>query len=116
MTARLSRRRELGILRAVGGFRRQIRGTIWLEAIAIGIIGLALGLVMGALNLYYELQAIQTDISGMVLDYSFPLGVVGRADIITNAAGWRAMVAGRPWPAVKSVALGSAGGGCNRYR
>ncbi len=70
------RRRELGILRAVGGFRRQIRHTIWLEAVAIGIIGLLLGVGVGALNLYYELQAIRNDLTGMVLDYRFPLGVV----------------------------------------
>ena len=30
------RKRELGVLRAVGGFRRQIRQTIWMEAVAIG--------------------------------------------------------------------------------
>ena len=70
------RRRELGILRAVGGFRRQIRGTIWLEAIAIGIIGLAARRGRGRAQLYYELQAIRNDLTGMVLDYRFPLGVV----------------------------------------
>ena len=37
------RRRELGVLRAVGGLRNQIRGTVWMEAVAIGIIGLVLG-------------------------------------------------------------------------
>ena len=31
------RRRELGVLQAVGGLRRQIRHTIWMEAVAIGI-------------------------------------------------------------------------------
>ena len=31
------RRRELGVLRAVGGLRNQIRHTIWMEALAIGI-------------------------------------------------------------------------------
>ena len=41
------RRRELGVLRAVGGLRKQIRGTIWLEAAAIGVIGLVLGVVTG---------------------------------------------------------------------
>ena len=30
------RRRELGVLRAVGGLRNQIRHTIWMEALAIG--------------------------------------------------------------------------------
>ena len=37
------RRRELGVLRAVGGLRHQIRDTVWMEALAIGFIGLVLG-------------------------------------------------------------------------
>src|SRR5207248_6306999 len=47
------RRRELGVLQAVGGLRGQIRRTIWMEALSIGIIGLTLGFVLGAINLYY---------------------------------------------------------------
>ena len=39
------RRRELGVLRAVGGLRSQIRQTVWMEAFTIGLIGLILGLV-----------------------------------------------------------------------
>jgi putative ABC transport system permease protein len=70
------RRRELGVLRAVGGLRNQIRGTVWMEAAAIGIIGLALGIATGAITLYYELQAIQYDISGMPFAYQFPWGIV----------------------------------------
>jgi putative ABC transport system permease protein len=69
------RRRELGVLRAVGGLRAQIRGAVWLESAAIGIIGLALGIGMGAIVLYYELQAIQRDFNGMALDYAFPWGM-----------------------------------------
>ena len=34
------RRRELGVLQAVGGLRGQIRHTIWLEALGVGLIGL----------------------------------------------------------------------------
>ena len=44
------RRRELGVLRAVGGLRSQIRGTVWMEAAAIGIIGLTLGIATGAIT------------------------------------------------------------------
>ena len=44
----IDRKRELGVLRAVGGFRRQIRQTVWMEAVAIGLVGLALGLLFGA--------------------------------------------------------------------
>src|SRR5258706_16342271 len=36
------RRRELGVLQAVGGLRNQIRRTIWMEAAAIGFIRLLL--------------------------------------------------------------------------
>ena len=70
------RRRELGVLRAVGGLRNQIRGTVWMEAAAIGIIGLVLGIATGAIMLYYELQAIQHDISGMPFAYQFPWTIV----------------------------------------
>jgi putative ABC transport system permease protein len=66
------RRRELGVLQAVGGLRRQIRRTVWLEAIGIGIIGLALGLAFGAVNLFYTLGMTQRDFAGMKLDYIYP--------------------------------------------
>ncbi|HMC60894.1 MAG TPA: FtsX-like permease family protein [Candidatus Solibacter sp.] len=70
------RRRELGVLRAVGGLRAQIRGTIWLEAVAIGVIGLTLGVAVGAILLYYELQSIEHDMAGFPLDYRFPTGII----------------------------------------
>ena len=70
------RRRELGVLRAVGGLRAQIRGTVWMEAAAIGIIGLVLGIAAGAIMLYYELQAIHHDLSGMPFAYQFPWTIV----------------------------------------
>src|SRR4029077_12977817 len=69
------RRRELGVLRAVGGLRNQIRGTVWMEAGAIGLIGLTLGIPAGTVFLYYELQAIQYSFSGMQLAYQFPFGI-----------------------------------------
>ena len=74
----IDRKRELGVLRAVGGFRRQIRQTVWMEAVAIGLVGLALGLLFGAANLYFLLQITGRDLSGMYLPYRFP--VQHRAD------------------------------------
>ncbi|MGH9661630.1 MAG: ABC transporter permease, partial [Bryobacteraceae bacterium] len=70
------RRRELGVLRAVGGLRGQIRRTIWLEAVTIGVVGLALGLALGAIDLGYELEMMRRDFSGMPLDYRYPFGVI----------------------------------------
>jgi len=70
------RRRELGVLRAVGGLRNQIRHTIWMEAATIGAIGLILGVALGAVNLYYQLQIVRQSFAGTVLDYTFPYGIV----------------------------------------
>lgn len=67
------RRRELGVLQAVGGLRKQVRRTIWLEAISIGTIGLILGIALGALNIYFTLGMVHRDLGGLDLDYMFPL-------------------------------------------
>ena len=69
------RRRELGVLQAVGGLRNQIRGTIWLEALAVGTVGLILGLAFGALQLYYSLHNEAIDIAGVRLAYEYPYGI-----------------------------------------
>ena len=66
------RRRELGVLQAVGGLRNQIRGTIWLEALAVGTVGLILGLALGALQLYYSLHISAEDMAGLRLSYEYP--------------------------------------------
>jgi putative ABC transport system permease protein len=66
------RRRELGVLQAVGGLRNQVRGTIWLEALAVGAVGLILGLAFGSLQLYYSLHNEAIDIAGMQLAYEYP--------------------------------------------
>src|SRR4030095_15955523 len=71
----LDRRRELGVLRAVGGLHAQIRRTIWIEAASIGLIGCILGAAIGAVNLYYEMQAIGYAMTGMTLGYEFPLRI-----------------------------------------
>jgi putative ABC transport system permease protein len=93
------RRRELGVLQAVGGRRGQIRGTIRLEAVAIGAIGLVLGLALGALNLYYSLEMVRRDIAGMRFDYLYPAGTaLGLAPVILGAA----LVASL-WPAEQAL-------------
>jgi putative ABC transport system permease protein len=93
------RRRELGVLQAVGGLHGQIRRTIWLEALSIGTLGLALGFSLGAVNLYYILQIVHHDIAGMRLDYVFPVGtVLALVPTILGAALVAAI-----WPAESAV-------------
>jgi putative ABC transport system permease protein len=95
----IDRKRELGVLRAVGGFRRQIRQTIWMEAVAIGVVGLALGLLFGAANLYFLLQITSRDLSGMYLPYRFPVGIgLMLLPTILGAALFSAL-----WPAESAV-------------
>jgi putative ABC transport system permease protein len=43
----VERRREIGMLRAVGMQRRQVRRTIYLESLLIAVFGAVLGLVLG---------------------------------------------------------------------
>jgi putative ABC transport system permease protein len=70
------RRRELGVMQAVGGLRNQIRRTVWLEAISIAIIGLILGIGLGMVNLYYSLGTVKRDVGGLDLDYILPVAFI----------------------------------------
>jgi putative ABC transport system permease protein len=83
----MDRRRELGVLQAVGGLRRQVRHTVWMEALAIGAIGLALGLALGAVNLLYGLENVFR-IAGLRLDYRFPVGLSLLLVPLILAAAW----------------------------
>ena len=93
------RRRELGVLRAVGGMNGQIRRTIWMEALSIGVIGLALGFGLGAINLYYVLEIVRQDVIGMRLEYQFPALVALMVVPMMLAAAFLAAI----WPAETSV-------------
>jgi len=93
------RRRELGVLRAVGALRGQIRRTIWIEALTVAGIGLALGFAFGAINLYYMLQIVQRDIAGMRFSYEFPVATSAALVPIILAAAFVAAV----WPAESAV-------------
>jgi putative ABC transport system permease protein len=89
------RRRELGILRVVGALHAQVRRTIWIEAISIGVFGLILGVALGAVNLVYVLQMVQRDVTGFRLAYDFP---VVTAAILVPVIGVVALIAAL-WPA-----------------
>jgi putative ABC transport system permease protein len=93
------RRRELGVLQAVGALRGQIRRTIWIEALSVATIGLVLGCALGAINLYYILEIVQRDIAGMRLDYEFPVNTMLALVPIMLAAAFVAAV----WPAESAV-------------
>jgi putative ABC transport system permease protein len=83
----IDRRRELGVLQAVGGLRQQIRHTVWMEAAAIGVIGLALGLALGAVQLYYSIEIARRDLIGIDIGYAYPFATaLALAPVILGAA------------------------------
>jgi putative ABC transport system permease protein len=93
------RRRELAVLRAVGGMKRQIRQTIWIEAMTIGAVGVALGCAVGAINLYYALEIVRQDVAGMRLVYQFPVvAALALVPLMLAAALVAAL-----WPAASAV-------------
>jgi putative ABC transport system permease protein len=95
----IDRRRELGVLQAVGALRNQIRHTIWMEAVAIGVVGLVLGFAVGAISLYYMLHVSQHDISGIALPYQFPIRIAAMlVPLILGSAFVAAL-----WPAESAV-------------
>jgi len=93
------RRRELGVLQAVGALRRQVRGTVWMEAVAIGLIGVILGCALGAVMLFYNLDMIGRDMAGLRISYEYPIGfALALFPVIVGAALLAAI-----WPGEAAV-------------
>ncbi|MEN8952818.1 FtsX-like permease family protein [Planktotalea arctica] len=61
------RSREFGIMRAIGGLRRQILGTIFIEGLIIGMISLPLAVLLSL-----PISLLMTSIIGMI-SFGFPL-------------------------------------------
>ena len=96
------RRRELGILRAVGAVQQQVRLTIWIEALSTAALGIALGCALGALNLSYVLEMVRQDVAGIRLAYQFPAAIALLTGSVILCAAFLAAL----WPAA-SAAKGS---------
>ena len=69
----IERRRDIGILRAVGGFRRQIEKTVLIEAGMIGLFSLILGLLCGFLLSLLLIYVINRQSFGWTIQFSIPL-------------------------------------------
>jgi putative ABC transport system permease protein len=68
----LQRRRELGLLRAVGATQPQILKTVLAEAMLMGVLGTILGLLMGLPMEWYTLRVILQEETGFVFDLLVP--------------------------------------------
>jgi putative ABC transport system permease protein len=95
------RRREIGVIRAIGGLRGQIRKMVLLEAVAIAIIGVVTGALKSVFDTYFLARTASTIIGGYTIPFHFPatliLTTLPVVIAIALAAAW--------WPARRAVRL-----------
>ncbi|MBO9521884.1 MAG: FtsX-like permease family protein [Nocardioidaceae bacterium] len=65
----LERTREVGLLRAVGMTRRQLRRTITLESVAIAVLGAVLGMALGLVFGVLVRQVLKDDLTSLALPF-----------------------------------------------
>ena len=70
----IERTREIGMLRAIGATRRQVRSAITHEGIILALIGSILGIVAGIYLGYVGSMAMKA--LGYPMEYVFPLGTI----------------------------------------
>jgi putative ABC transport system permease protein len=95
------RQREIGIIRAIGGFRSQIRKMVLLEAVAISIVGLVAGAVAALFNTYFMVHTVAVVLAGYTVPFYYPWAMIAVTlpilITISLAAAW--------WPARRAVSV-----------
>jgi putative ABC transport system permease protein len=95
------RQRELGVFRAIGGLRRQVRRMILLEAASISLIGLVTGVLAGIFNAYFLVRTAAVMIAGFNLPFRFPVSLA----LITAPAVLIVGLLAAWWPARRATRL-----------
>jgi putative ABC transport system permease protein len=89
------RRREIGIVRAIGGLRSQIKKLVLLEAVAVAVVGVIVGSIAGVLNTVFMSHTVSVVLVGYSVPFHYPWEVVflslPAVTAVSLAAGW--------WPA-----------------
>ncbi len=71
----IERTREIGMLRAVGSTRKQVRQMVFVESLLLSALGTTMGIIVGLFMSYYLVKAL--NFSGFKLEFYFPgLGVL----------------------------------------
>jgi putative ABC transport system permease protein len=87
----LQRKRELGLLLAVGATPGQVMGTVLAEAVLMGVFGTALGLLIGLPMEWYVVRVVLAEETGFVLDVVVPwreaFAIAGGAILTATLAG-----------------------------
>ncbi|QCB52485.1 FtsX-like permease family protein [Rhodococcus sp. PAMC28707] len=96
----VERRREIGMLRAVGMQRAQVRRTIYLESLLIALFGAIVGLVLGIVFGWGFVRTLRDEGLGVVtVPWGQVIGMlIGSAIVGVGAALWPAARAARTRP------------------
>jgi putative ABC transport system permease protein len=70
------RRREFAIVRAIGGYRAQVRKMVLLEAVVIAIVGVAAGALATVCNVQFLSHTVSTVLAGYEIPFYYPWLVV----------------------------------------
>jgi putative ABC transport system permease protein len=92
------RTREIGLLRAVGMSRRQLRRAVRLESTIIALFGAVLGIALGVVFGW----AMQRALRGQGVDVlSFPVGTLVLTFVVAGVVGVLAAL----WPAFRAARM-----------
>jgi len=88
----LDRTREIGVLRAIGATRKQLRGMVLAEAAWIGLLGGVLGLFAGGVMSYHHVVYNTKFLTGWTFQYYYPAEVailsLGASVLLCMLAGY----------------------------
>lgn len=86
------RRREFGIIRAIGGYQAQIRKMVLLEAFAISVVGVIVGAIGSLFNIQFLSRTVSTVLAGYDVPFYFPwllvLETFPAVVAVSLLAGW----------------------------
>jgi putative ABC transport system permease protein len=92
----IERRREIGMLRAIGMQRAQVRRTVYLESLLIAVFGAVLGLVIG---ISFGVLFTRTLHNSGLTAISVPWGQSGIFLLLAAAVGVLAAL----WPGIRAA-------------
>jgi putative ABC transport system permease protein len=86
------RRREFGIIRAIGGYQAQIRKMVLLEAFSISVVGVIVGAIAALFNIQFLSHTVSTVLTGYDVPFYFPwvlvLETFPAVVAVSLLAGW----------------------------
>jgi putative ABC transport system permease protein len=86
------RRREFGIIRAIGGYQKQIRKMVLLEAFSISVVGVLVGALAALFNIQFLSRTVSTVLAGYDVPFYFPwllvLETFPAVVAVSLLAGW----------------------------